>query len=190
MMKQWVASRVLAASLLLVLLLGCGQAMTLEEVLCKGDNGTLAKRLQSGLDPNITLANGRTPLTFVHSNPSCQFSLAVVILLVEAGANVNGKDENGDTPLMSASAMGPLDSVALLLDKGADANTTDAKGHSALMQLGDDGQGTNLKIAKLLVDAGADVNYRAPDGMTAYGRALQVKYDALAGFLKSVGAKQ
>jgi ankyrin repeat protein len=53
-------------------------------------------------------------------------------LLLENGAKVDQPDENGITPLMSASGWGFKDLIALLLEKGADISIKDKSGRSAL----------------------------------------------------------
>ncbi len=53
-------------------------------------------------------------------------------LLLDAGANVNGTGEMGETPLMVAAGGGQIDTVKFLLEKGADPRVTDKKGVNAL----------------------------------------------------------
>ena len=45
-----------------------------------------------------------------------------------------------------------------------------------------------LEVAKLLVDAGADVNYRAPEGQTALFIARQYRHIEMAQFLLDMEA--
>ena len=46
-------------------------------------------------------------------------------LLITKGANVNEKDNTGDTALMTASAKGDRECMALLIENGADTTLTD-----------------------------------------------------------------
>ena len=52
--------------------------------------------------------------------------------LVDNGANVNTRDEDGETALMWASCNNHLDIVKLLLEKGADASIKSSDGRTAL----------------------------------------------------------
>ena len=52
-------------------------------------------------------------------------------LLVERGANVNGKDSYGETPLHDAAYTGHHGMVRVLLERGADASAKDAFGRTA-----------------------------------------------------------
>jgi hypothetical protein len=70
-----------------------------------------------------------------------------VKVLLEKGADVNGKDRGGASALMEASKEGHLDVVKLLLKKGADANAKDNEGKTALVQAADRG---HSKVANLL----------------------------------------
>ena len=53
--------------------------------------------------------------------------------LLQAGANVNLQDKNGETPLYKASRNGYTNIVRLLLDAGANPNIQDNGGQTALM---------------------------------------------------------
>src|SRR5512143_1756482 len=53
--------------------------------------------------------------------------------LLSEGADVNGKDEDGVTPLMRAASAGRGDMVALMLASGADVHAKTSGGVSALM---------------------------------------------------------
>jgi hypothetical protein len=59
-------------------------------------------------------------------------STEMVKMLVENGADVNARDEDGATPLMFLAAAGELELIKLLLQKGAQINARDNKGVTAL----------------------------------------------------------
>ena len=87
-----------------------------------------------------------------------------VIGIINSGANVNQKFEEGTTVLMLAVDMGANpQAVQALLDKGADVNAKKDYGetvlHSAAYQ-------DNPKIIEVLVKNGADVNASEQSGMT------------------------
>ncbi len=72
--------------------------------------------------------------------------------LLAAGANLNGVDAQGRTPLMLAARAGHAPMVRALLDSGADARLTDASGKTARQHALDAGRDD---IARLLDDASA-----------------------------------
>ncbi len=59
-------------------------------------------------------------------------NLRVVHLLLEAGADVNAADLDGETPLMCASGAESCPTVHILLESKADATRTDSAGRTAL----------------------------------------------------------
>jgi hypothetical protein len=56
---------------------------------------------------------------------------AIVGVTLEAGANVNAKDPNGDTPLICAASAGAADAVSLLVEGGANVDATSTNGRTA-----------------------------------------------------------
>lgn len=65
--------------------------------------------------------------------------------LIEKGADVNAKDNDGKTPLMFASAFDNSRVVKLLIGKGADVNAKDNGGWSALIYAAYDGNLLNFQ---------------------------------------------
>jgi len=55
-----------------------------------------------------------------------------VKLLLEKGANIEAKDNDGDTALINAAIKGETEMVKLLLEKGANIEAKDNKGETAL----------------------------------------------------------
>src|SRR5437763_9335375 len=85
---------------------------------------------------------------------------------LQAGADVNAKDEDGWTALMlgAGSDQASLGVVQTLLQAHADANRQDPTGHSALMLASARGL---TEIVQALVNAGADINQIDQAGRTA-----------------------
>ena len=78
--------------------------------------------------------------------------------LIEAGADVNARDAEGNTPLILAAFYAGPRCVELLLEKGADPNAANRSGVTALIRAA-----TDYEKARLLIDAGAKVGVRTAD---------------------------
>jgi hypothetical protein len=97
-------------------------------------------------------------------------NVRVLTALIEAGADVNERDDRGATPVMWAANRGHIDALRLLLERGANINACDAWScHTALMYTPPE----RLDIVELLLKHGADPNVRTKDGLTASQEALQ-----------------
>ncbi|WP_096607842.1 protein kinase domain-containing protein [Calothrix sp. NIES-2100] len=81
----------------------------------------------------------------------------IVELQIAQGANVNSRNNYGNTPLHLAE---DIDVVKLLIAKGADVNSNNNDGNTPL-HLAED-----IDVIKLLIAKGADVNSRNNDGNT------------------------
>uniref|UniRef100_A0AAY4D1E3 Uncharacterized protein n=1 Tax=Denticeps clupeoides TaxID=299321 RepID=A0AAY4D1E3_9TELE len=77
--------------------------------------------------------NGRTLLMLAVCLQEAGSRSKFTQLLLEKGADVNGRDDNGRTALSLACELGHLDVVKLLVQFSADPEVTDAWGNSALM---------------------------------------------------------
>jgi ankyrin repeat protein len=55
----------------------------------------------------------------------------VIAYLADHGADLNARDQFGDTPLMAACAKGNAASATLLIERGADASLRDQEGRTA-----------------------------------------------------------
>ncbi len=93
-----------------------------------------------------------------------------IVILINAGANVNYKSISGRTPLLEAASNGHIEAVKLLLDNGANPN--DQMGvfaaHTPLILAALNG---HTGIVEVLIKAGADVNRRNQWGHTALEHA-------------------
>eukprot|EP00919_Chromeraceae_sp_WS-2016_P076936 GHVR01182052.1.p1 GENE.GHVR01182052.1~~GHVR01182052.1.p1 ORF type:complete len:116 (+),score=15.91 GHVR01182052.1:30-377(+) len=95
---------------------------------------------------------GKTPLTcaleeFGHTD--------IARLLIDKGADVNSRENDGYTPLIWASNRGHTDIARLLIDKGADVNSKDKDGTTPLISASEFG---HTEIVRFLIEKGADVN--------------------------------
>ena len=122
--------------------------------------------LENNADVNLKEElTGFTPLMASLNN------IAIAELLIEKGADIEAKDDDGINALVYASTYNDEEMVKFLLEKGADANTvceienehTDIAS-TPLMNAAYRG---NTNIINMLLENGANINYTTDFGMTA-----------------------
>lgn len=77
--------------------------------------------LLHGANPNAKRSDGQSPL---HAAMTAHGDQDIMVLLLEAGADIDERDGNNDAPLRLAIRGGRRQAVRLLLDRGADTNVT------------------------------------------------------------------
>ena len=104
-----------------------------------------------------------------------------LLALLAEGADLEGRDGGGRTPLLVAAAGGHAEALELLLAAGASLAARDASGRTALHHAALGGDATTAALA--LIEAGADVDASDDVGATplalAVERALGSVQDAL-----------
>ena len=125
----------------------------------------------------------------------------LVKALINAGANVDVRDEHGNT-LLHEIVFYPFDSecAKILIDAGVDINAKNNSGRTALHSAASHG---HPKQVSMLINAGADVNARNNDGKTPLQIAEREKnsrspvsehknksYWRVVSLLKSAGARE
>jgi ankyrin repeat protein len=90
-------------------------------------------------------------------------SLAIMKILIDAGARVNQADNDGDTALHTAAGAGNIKGVRILLEHGAKLEAKDKNGRTPLFFAAG---GSRSETVKVLLDAGADIKARDSDGKT------------------------
>lgn len=96
--------------------------------------------------------------------------LAGVTQAIKNGADVNFKDNEGETALIEAVESGKIDIVKLLIKKGAKINLQDDEGETALHEAIEEG---NIEIAKFLIKSGARTNIKNKKNQTVRMMAQQ-----------------
>jgi uncharacterized protein len=115
-----------------------------------------------------------------------QNNLEKVRTLLGKGADINSKDQYGQTALMNAAQTGQAELVRLLIEKGADLNIRAKYNLSALMLSLIAG---HPEVARLLIEAGADVNLRSHRNFySALHLAENAGYREIVLLLKQKGA--
>jgi ankyrin repeat protein len=114
--------------------------------------------LRSGVDPNcLDPKYGYRPLHLAAKKQNL-LSVEIIKSLLAAGADINGLNEGGETPIFLAQNS---DVIKCLVSAGADVNFVSKYGYTPLHRVFDTTYDQfTLEKTRLLVEAGADVNAR------------------------------
>lgn len=166
--------------------------------------------IKNGIDINQKTVDGINLLLLASYNED----IDMVKFLVQNGADIDTKDNNGFTAVFYPIIKGNYQLVEYLVYADCDLNIVAETGfspllsalsvHSDLIFENDEDIGiinktilntyihnvpkTHNKIAKLLIDNGADVNFVSPDGDTPYSFALKSENKEMMQYLINNGA--
>lgn len=146
------------------------------------DADRAARALRDGANINAVSSDG-TPALLLALADDNEASLR---LLVALGADAAAPDAHAETPLLSAASDGNADFVALVATApGLNLDLTDAGGRTALMRAVVDGDGGDRyqRVARTLLDAGADPSVTDAAGLTAADHAEAAGQEAMAAVL-------
>ena len=96
--------------------------------------------------------------------------MRIVLELLQHGADVDGKNSAGRTPLLFAANHGRTEAAKVLIKHGALVNETDREGFFPLMAAA---CGGHSRLVALLAEKGADMTMALPDGRTPLMCAAQ-----------------
>lgn len=116
----------------------------------------------------------------------CQGDHGAVENLLIGGADVDGADSYGDTPLIVAARWSHPEIVEKLLKAGANVDKQNKMGITALMLASQNG---NAKIVTQLLKAGADISKKDNFEATARGFALSWLHDDIIKLLETGKSK-
>ena len=115
--------------------------------------------LKNGLDPNIRLEPHNTLLHITRDEVIAQ-------LLIKFGADVNAKNDKGETALFHASP----EFAKILIENGADVNAKNNKGETILDVVLET---NHMHTIQWLIEKGADINAKNNKGETILDVALE-----------------
>ncbi|MFC1850210.1 ankyrin repeat domain-containing protein [candidate division CSSED10-310 bacterium] len=82
----------------------------------------------------------------------------IALLLIETGAEVNAKGDEGRTPLHYAALFGNVKTAKMLIDSGAELDLKDDSGHTPILLAARGRETANHHIIQLLLEHGAFVD--------------------------------
>lgn len=148
--------------------------------------------LEKGANPNIP-EGGLYPLAL-----ACQYGYDYIAKnLIEKGAKLDVQDSYGKTPLNRAAYGGYEIIVEALLAAGANVDLADNDGHTPLMSVGlvecrRDFVGPDrkkMRIAEMLIEAGADTMREDKNSNTAQAIAGNSKHSEINGMIRDKNEK-
>src|SRR3954468_5649900 len=157
---------------------GPGGSTPLMAAALYGDAALVKQLLDAGGNPNLANDVGATALMWAASD------LEKVRLLVDKGADVNARSNDGRSPLIvAASFRGNRDVVALLLDRGASPSVQSPGLVAPLTAMTEAAKQGDEATCRLLIERGSDV---ARAGFPALGFAMRSRCD---GCVEAIASK-
>lgn len=143
------------------------------------DAGAVQRLLQRGMDPNTRDEKGQPALTLALRGEAFPVAEA---LFASPQLDVNASNAAGETPLMMAALKGQADWVQRLLARGA---RVQQPGWSPVLYAA---SGPEPKVLALLLDKGAPVDARSPNGTTPLMMAARYGSEQSVDLLLARGA--
>ncbi|XP_046354076.1 putative ankyrin repeat protein RF_0381 [Haliotis rufescens] len=139
--------------------------------------------LKKGIDGNLALSDGETPLNVAVEKGSTKL---VSVLVNEGKVDLSCKSKRGQSPLYVACSEGLTKIASMLVTSGADVNfVCDDDGQTSLIAAA---SSEHLDVVKLLLKYNADVNLQDTDGWTALWHAYTNSSEDIIELLLKAGA--
>ena len=153
-------------------------AETLVRSIRQNDDIAFSLLLDAGIDASV-LSGGHLPLVVAVEEGRAEMAK----VLLDLGANVDGRDGRGNTALMVAALKDRTQLVKSLIDRGADPNERNNDGATALHAPG------NMEIVSTLLSAGVLVDAKDNDGVSPLWKAIvEYRHTAFVRALLEAGA--
>jgi serine/threonine-protein phosphatase 6 regulatory ankyrin repeat subunit B len=149
-----------------------------------GQDRTLVRfLLNHGADPNATGFLGQTPIYSAND--------VIAEMLIEAGARLDVRDNDGNTPLHEIARSTDLKTMKFFLDQGQDPNAKNNWGDTPLHRMaGERSSNRGFKESlDLILQYGAEINALNNQGETALTLASSIGNEEFVRILKEAGAK-
>jgi ankyrin repeat protein len=139
----------------------------------QGQSRGLQLLLNAGADPISKDRTGYTCLHYAAVTKLDQLACDAIGLLLDAGADINAGDGDGNSPLLEVLKQGHAQCTKLLLDRGAKIEVKDQLGQTPLILAAGIRDYEGLDLVRLLLCKGVDVNAVDRSGQTALMMASQ-----------------
>jgi ankyrin repeat protein len=150
-----------------------------KEALESGNVDVVNQLIEEGLNMNVS-RDGTTPLMLAASKGQIEIAKAII----QAGANVNARSDDGETALhMAAASQSQSDVIDLLMQSGVDIEARNKTGKTALQLAEEKGHRDIVRVMKVhLQNQRVDVKEWETFLTTPEGRPYQQKrrYDSMA----------
>lgn len=129
----------------------------------RGQTEIVVKLLQHGADPRLSDNNGLTPIRYANASNAlllaaaqAEYDVRDLVATLDAGGDIEARDEDGFTPLLSAVYAGQTSTTALLLDRGASVSAVDDNFRRTPLHWA--AVNGDIETANLLLERGASIS--------------------------------
>lgn len=151
----------------------------------KGDTATVRRYLTMGYSPDSLNEKGYSLLSESVKQPD------IMQLLIDAGADVNLRDQSDMCPIHSCADYQVADSIEILIRAGADmyAETSFYTDADTIGTLSADSCGGSMAALKRLLACGCDINHRTSPGKSMLMTAVGSNWERATRWLLAHGAE-